>query len=230
MRALLGLAAVLACVGLNSLSRRVRPAGWPLLHGISADSAVETSTLLALGMRRLSADLGLVRLLIYYGTPEPGPEAEAEAGRHHEHGPWGSGKYGELGPRALRILDADPEFSYVALYAAGSLAFNLDRPDEAVRVLEYALSRDPRNPRYPAYLAAIGLHRKGDLAGVIRILEPILDTPDCPVMIKHMVAYMYAQAGQRAKALSLYRVVRDTSKDPGYRQMAQKALVRMGAP
>ncbi|MCX5794736.1 MAG: hypothetical protein NTY77_04500 [Elusimicrobia bacterium] len=230
MRSLLAVCA--ACAVLNAASLRLHPAPWPLRQGLGPDSALETAGLVSLGMRRLAADLGLVRLLIYYGTAEDGePEDEAQ---HHSHlGPahpelsLGGGRYPELGPRALRILDADPAFSYAALLAAGSLAFNLHRPEEALRVLDYALSRDPRNSQFHAYVAAIGFHRHGDAKGVISRLEPVLGAADCPVMIKHLVAYLYAEAGQRRKALALYREIRETSKDAGYRRMAEAALGRL---
>ena len=201
------------CVALNAVSFRLRPAPPPLRQGLAADGAVESSALFSLGMRRLAADLGLIRLLIYYGTP---PELS-----------WGGGAYPELGPRALCILDADPSFSYAALYASGALAFNLDRPDEALRVLQYALSRDPRNVEYEAYVAAVGMHRHGDKAGVIRILEPVLGESDCPDMIRNLVAYLYVQSGRKAQAAVLYRFLRDKGKDPAYRRMAVAALKRL---
>lgn len=231
------LAAAALCAVLNTVSMRLRPEGWPLLQGLAPEAALETSALVSLGMRRLAADLGLVRLLIYYGSADAAAAEEEETGHdRHSHGAfdpahpersWGGGVYGELGPRALRALDADPSFSYVALYAAGALAFNLNRPDEALRVIRYALSRDPRNHRYQAYAAAIGLHRHGDAAGVIRLLEPALPDADCPVMIKHLVAYLYARTGRRERALALYRDIRDTSKDAGYRRMAAEAVSRL---
>ena len=228
------LAAALLVAGLNALSCRLRPAGWPLQLTLAPETAMETASLVSLGMRRLAADLGLVRLLIYYGTAESlGGHGEEHAdGDEASHGPhpdlaWGGGAYPELGPRARRILDADPSFDYAALYASGALAFNLDRPAEALRLLDYALSRDPRNRQYLAYAAAVGVHRKGDPAGVVRLLEPVLGTPDCPIMIKHMVAYLYMKSGQRRKAAALYRVIRDTTQDPGYRGLAEAALARL---
>ena len=225
-------AALCCCAVLNFLSLRVRPADCSLGQGLAPESALETSALVSLGMRRLTADLGLVRMLIYYGEPEGGPEV-GEAQLHSHYDPehpefaWGGGRYSELGTRALRILDADPSFSYAALLAAGALAFNLNRPEDALRVLDYALSRDPRNLQFQAYVAAVGFHRHGDANGVIRRLAPVLGTPDCPVMIKHLVAHLYAKDGQRQKAISLYRQIRDTSKDAGYRRMAEVALERL---
>jgi tetratricopeptide (TPR) repeat protein len=208
--ATLRLLAALGCCGvLNALSLRVRSAGWSLGQGLAPESALETSALASLGMRRLAADLGLVRMLVYYGEAE------------------GGGRYPEMASRALRILDLDPSFSYAALFSAGALAFNLNRPQDALRVLDYALSRDPRNPRLQAYVAAVGCRRHGDAQGVVSRLEPVLGDADCPVMIKHLVAYLYVQAGQRRKALALYRKIRDTSKDAGYRRMAAAALRRL---
>ncbi|HAM35868.1 MAG TPA: hypothetical protein DEB40_08485 [Elusimicrobia bacterium] len=227
---------LLACLLLNVFSARIRPSPWPLRQSLSAQSAVETAALLSLGMRRLAADMGLVRLLIYYGSPETAHEESGTHGHEHEafeaehpERSWGGGSYGELGLRALRIMDLDPSMSYVALYASGALAFNLNRPMEALHVLRYALARDPRNIQYQAYVAAIGFHRHGDPAGVIHILEPVLDTPECPAMVKHMVAYLYVKTGQSQKAARLYKHILETSKDAGYRRMARAALARLNA-
>ena len=225
--ALLGL-----CAALNAVSPRLRPAPPPLRQGLAAENAVESSALLSLGMRRLAADLGFIRLLIYYGTPE-GPDEESEGHHHKPFDPehpelfWGGGSYPEVAARALRLIDTDPTFAYPVLYASGALAFNLNRPDEALRVLRYALSRDPRNVQYQAYVMAVGLHRHGDKAGVIRILEPVLGESDCPAMIKNMMAYLYVQSGERRKAADLYRLIRDTSRDPHYRRLAEAALKRL---
>ena len=228
-------AALALSLVLNAFSARVRPALPPMLLGLSGDGALETAALVSLGMRRLAADLGLVRLLVYYGSAEAGC---SEHGDHHGHAhfdpahperSWGGGRYSELGPRALRILDADPSFGYAALFAAGALAFNLNRPDDALRVLDHALGRDPRNREFQAYVAAVGFHRRGDVAGVIARLEPFLGAPDCPVMIKHMVAFLYEKAGRRSRAVELNREILETSKDPGYRRMAAAALERLGS-
>jgi tetratricopeptide (TPR) repeat protein len=224
--------AVLFLAVLNSGSMRLRPGVWPLCQGLAPEDAVETSALVAFGMRRLAADIGLVHLLIYYGSPEAGPEDD-EARLHrrfdrdHPELAWGGGDYSGLGPRALRILDADPAFSYAALFSAGALAFNLNRPDDSLRVLRYALSRDAGNHQYQAYAAAVGFQRRGDPAGVVRLLEPVLETPDCPVMIKHLVARLYEKSGQLDKARQLYRRILDVSKDAGYRQMSKTALERL---
>lgn len=245
-RALAGSAALAlaACVGINALSRwpESRAAADPLPLKISAEGAVETASLFGLGMRRLAADLGLIRLLIYYGTPEAvgageqGHEDERAPGHTHEHRfdrehperSYGGGKYPEIGPRAMRILDVDPSFSYPALMAAGVLVFNLNRPDEALELLRYAMARDPANEQYRRYVGAVGFHRHGDAKSVISILEPLLGDPDCPTMIKSMVALLYLQTGNRAASVRLYREIAEFSRDEGYRHLALQKLKDMG--
>lgn len=219
--------ALAACAGLNALLMRARPPRPPDPLGLrlEAASAVETASLLSLGMRRLAADLGLIRMLVYYGTPESdhGEEAHVFDPEHPEKF-WGGGVYPELGPRAERLLDIDPSFSYAALYAAGALAFNLNRPEEALEVLRYGLARDPGNYQYHAYVAAIGFHRHGDTLSVVRLLEPGLASPDCPTMIKSMMAFLYKKIGRKEKAVRLYREILETSRDPGYRSVAERML------
>ena len=225
-----------ACAGLNAILALVAPPKNKDSLGLhlEMDTAVETVSLLGLGMRRLSADLGLIRMLVYYGSPESGDQ-EGHYHQHDEHGhevldplhperSWGGGRYPELGPRAMRILDIDPSLSYAALYASGALAFNLNRPQEALAVLEYALKRDPKNFQYHAYIGAIGFHKNGDMASVVRILKPMLDSPDCPTMIKSMMAFLYKKLGLKEKAVRLYQDILETSRDLGYRKTAERML------
>lgn len=229
---------VAACCALNGALRLRLPT--PSTNGpeirLSADSAVEDAALFGLGMRRLAADLGLVRLLVYYGTPEEAGVVVEEPGSHpftgmeHVEKSWGGGSYGQLGPRAERILDIDPGFTYVAIYASGALAFNLNRPDDALAVLRYALARQPDSLELKEYVAAIGFHRHGNREEVARILEPMLSQPDCPTMIKSIMASLYLKMGRRDKAVALYRDILETSRDAGYRNLARRMLAALGSP
>lgn len=235
-----GLALALALSGgANFLLNKSLPAPAPDPVGIRVETAaaVETASLFALGMRRLAADIGLIRLIIYYGTPEdhhapggPDHHGHEPGDPHHAHAgaDYGRGDYPELASKAMRILDLDPAFSYPALFAAGALAFNMDKGASALEVLQYALKRDPKNYKYHAYIGAVGFHSSGDAQGVIRLLEPLLGAEDCPMMIKSMMAYLYHRTGHTAKAIALYRVVYGTSHDEGYRANARRRLAELG--
>ncbi|MBI5202230.1 MAG: hypothetical protein HY925_11630, partial [Elusimicrobia bacterium] len=177
-----------------------------------------------LGMRRLAADVDFIRLLMYYGAEEAGHEHATHENEYHSAG----GEYPELAPRAIRILDLDPWFEYAAQYAAAALAFNLEKPDEALAVLRHASARDPKNWQYRAYVAAIGFRRAGDMARVRDELLPVTRDPECPVMLKHIVAYIEKKLGHREEAIRLYRDIMQ-SRDKGYRGLAEKALQELGA-
>lgn len=205
------------CAGLNlGAFRATAPKMPPPALSLAPETAVETAALLGLGMRRLAADLELVRLLVYYGTSETGNEEQDLA--------TGGGHYPEVGPRTRRIIELDPSFSFAVQYGAGALAFNLNRPDEALDILEFALKRDPDNANYKAYIGAVAFARHGDIRGVVRLLEPMLSSPDCPTMIKSMVAFMYRRLGERRKAVALYLDIAEHSPDAGYRSTAERAL------
>ncbi len=210
------------CAGLNSLALRASSPKQAVSTEITLEpeTAVGDASLLGLGMRRLAADLEFVRLLVYYGSTETGNE-EAELAT-------GGGHYPEIGPRARRIADLDPTFSYAVQYGAGALAFNLNRPDEALDLLRRALAGDPDNPHYRQYIGAVAFAKHGDVRKVVELLEPMLSEPDCPAMIKSMAAFMYRRLGETGKAVALYEDIADNSKDPGYRGIAERELRALG--
>lgn len=193
--------------------------------------AIQNGALLSLGMRRLAADLSFIRLLMYYGTPE-----EREEDDHaHPHGvahQWGSGHYPDMLPLATRIIELDPAFTFVPVYAAGALAFNLDRPDEAMSMLTRASGLlppdDPVQWKYRVLVAGIGFHKKGDAERVLAEVSPILGDPNCPTLIKNMMAFLNRRLGRRDEAVRLYREIL-RSKDASYRHIAERALKELGA-
>ena len=100
----------------------------------SSKHPVEILTLLNLGLRRLAADIEMVHLLSDYGS--------SEAMADDLNPPKGVPLYPGIFLRAKEILSLDPSFSYVRLYAAGALAFNLGRPDEALELMRKKKQQD----------------------------------------------------------------------------------------
>lgn len=196
---------------------------------LEASHAMEDLAFLGLGMRRQAADLHFIRLLQYYGSPEEAEEGHADLEHHgHPHGgDYGGGVYAEIYPRALRFLELDPYFRYGALYAAGALAFNLNRPEQAVELLRQALARDPRAWRYHLYIAAIAYRKEQEFGKLVAVLEPALGDPDCPAMLKVILGGIYVKLGNREKAVALYRDIGENSRDPEYRTLARQRLEKL---
>lgn len=197
---------------------------------------------LALGARRIFADLWFVRLMQYYGTHEyavgSGGLGPGHEGHHHtmdEHGQvhchhgknYGKGRYALFLPLARHVLEVDSSFSAAGLYGAASLAFGLGRAGEAETLIHYAFARHPTEWKYPIMLAAIGYSKASDPRAVARTIDPLLSEPDCPVMLKQLAAFLNKRNGDLAKAAAIYADILVTSKDPFYLDNARKELAKL---
>lgn len=200
---------------------------------VPAEGAAGDMFSLAFGMRRLFADLWFVRLMQYYGTEELQAEEEEHEHEHSGHaGPhpdadFGSGKYPEFLARSRHVLEIDPGFSAAALYGAGSLAFNLNRPGEAEELLRYALKYSPKEWKYLNVLAAIGYSKAENPSAVAASIAPLLKDPDCPVMLKQLSAFLNKKIGNYAAAAAIYADIAATSRDPFYVTNARRELERL---
>lgn len=184
---------------------------------------------LALGSRRLFADLWFIRLMQYYGTREfTGEEEEAAGGHHHdEHENYGGGSYPLFLPMARHVLEVDPAFTAAGLYAAASLAFNMQRGEEAQELITYALKYNPREWKYLTMLAAIGYSKAQNPVAVAEAIAPILKDPDCPVMLKQLAAFLNKKAGNYAAAAAIYADIAATSRDEAYVKNARRELEKL---
>jgi hypothetical protein len=194
---------------------------------------------LALGARRVFADLWFVRLMQYYGSRDfkevsqaPGHAGHVhrvdEHGHHHcDHGKdYGKGAYPLFLPITRHILAMDPQFTAAGLYGAASLAFNLERGGEAEELLRYGLRYSPREWKYLSLLAAVGYSKAENPAAVAATIAPLLKGPDCPVMLKQLAAFLNKKAGNFAAAAAIYADIAATSRDEFYIRNAQKELAR----
>lgn len=220
------LAALSAAAALGAASAGIPAAAFPPVPAVSlaGDGVVASATLWSLGMRRLAAELGFIRALVYYGTHEDEHEGHS-AGDGHDHDAKG---YGELLPRFRRILALDPYWTHPVLWGAGALAFTVDRPDEAILILDEGLKVRPKDAKLLATVAAVGFQKSGDLPQALERLMPVVDSGEAPTMLKNMAAYMNERAGHRDVAVRLYREIL-LSRDASYHDNATRGLTRLGA-
>lgn len=205
------------------------------------------------GARRLAADIAWVQLLQYYGSPEKpvdqdtqfklswdmtkylfgmGVEKEVchKEGCHdasHYHPSVEGGVYPDFLSHCYRVVGLDPFFSYVYLYGGGALAWNLDRPEEALALLRHglevmeryqpAITRDAQQPywQFQLYISAIVYRKMGQESEMIALLETAVHQPGCPNMVRAILANIYQKQGRLAPALALWLAVYDTG-DPTY--------------
>ncbi|MBI3291321.1 MAG: tetratricopeptide repeat protein [Elusimicrobia bacterium] len=224
------LAMVVACtiaVGVAASLRFPQPAAlnFPPLNELRfGDHALMDVGGVFLGLRRLTADLAWIQLLLYYGTPEEGPGEES--GGHHHPDPlsYGGGRYERFLEYCQRVVRIDPSFITAYLYGAGALAWNLKRSDEAVELLQEGVQRNPQAWQFHKYLAAIGFKQRGEFAKVASLLEEAIRDPACPSMVINILGNTYKDEGRYPEALRVFLELYDRAKDPEYQTTALKQI------
>src|SRR3989344_4106081 len=154
---------------------------------------------LLMGLRRFTADIALLSVLQYYGSRD---SIGFEDG-HEEHRSFGAGRYPALKDMVLRTVRLDPHFHFAYLYGAGSLAFNLDRYDEALELLQDGIQRNPNYWKFRLYVAAIVWKKKGEYDNMIPLLEEAITYPDCPTLVKSSLANIHKARKNYARALQI---------------------------
>ncbi len=173
------------------------------------------------GARRLGAALAWVQFLQYYGTREN----EAD-------------KYKDFLQYCWRIVYFDPFASYAYLTGSAGLAWNLGRPEEALQLLEYGIkvtdeygagmTSDARQPfwQYHLYISAIIYKQKGDFSNMIQMLMTAARQPNCPNMLKAVLANVLESTGDYKGSVKLWLEIY-ASKDPMYFQKAEEKIVQL---
>lgn len=186
---------------------------------------VEYILAISFGTRRIWADISFIRLMQYYGTPEIPENAKVIEHRdshghihyHYEGEPeFGAGKYPLFERMAKDIIFLDPYYKEAIIYSAGSLAFNLNRPEQAISLLNLGLIFSPKEWQYIKMLAAIAQSKLQDKQKIASFMYEIAMFDDTPVMVKQIAAFLNKRAGKIENALKIYKKILLTTKDEFY--------------
>ncbi|MFA5859464.1 MAG: hypothetical protein WC955_10420 [Elusimicrobiota bacterium] len=182
-----------------------------------------------MGMRKMASNFAWVQLLQYYGSAEiECEEEEMHKCEHHAGIDFGSGKYPKFTKLSLRVIKLDPYFHYAYLYSAGALAWNLERPDDALEILQTGVKYNPKYWKFRLYIAGIVYKKIKDYGKMVNVLEEAVTYPDCPNMVKSILANIYELQGRFADTLKLWLQIYDTN-DLSYREKAIKKIDEMSA-
>jgi len=166
------------------------------------------------GVRRISSDIAWIQVLQYYGTPEEEFEKSVhnheyeDEHHHHErchHGPnFGGGKYYDLLKLCQRTVRLDPYFYYAYIYGSASLAWNLNRDDEGIKLLDEGIKNCPKYWQFYIYKMAIIYKKLDKYKNMVYLLEKVVKEQNCPLMVKAILANIYKKAGEYQKSLQLW--------------------------
>ncbi len=167
-----------------------------------AEFAVQDTGAALLGVRRFGGDAAFIQLLQYFASPDPGSDGKPKS-------LW----LVRFLPFSLRFARLSPYFHGGFLYSAGCLGFVLDRPQEALSLLQLGASLDPTFWRYRIYAAAIAYRQNAEPEKVIVLLEEALKYSDCPSLLAHILANLHKKQGHYARAGEIYHYIIETSRD-----------------
>ena len=212
---------------------------------------LEDAAFISGGLRLLAADINFIRLLQYYGRIDKTGHYELDADevtdgnatlkkedlKYNEYNMYGltkyalsgfeGGTYHEIKARTMHILGLNPYSTYAALYSAGVLAFNLNRPDEALDVLFTARRYRPSEGKYNAYIAGIGYSKAKDPQKGADALDQSVREPDCPALLKQQVAFLNKKLGRYDRAMQIYADIEKNATDPYYVNNARHQIEQL---
>ena len=160
--------------------------------------SVQDAAFASAGLRAVAADLAWIQLLQYLGNDLP----EMTDTIAYEH----------IKTLSLRVARLDPAFHRAYLFGASILAWfpSVNRPDEAVEILQEGMREDPGQPLYSVYIAALAYKRRGDADKMIALLASTMDDPKSPIEMKAIIANLYKSRGEYEKALALWDGILDS--------------------
>ncbi|MCD6413940.1 MAG: hypothetical protein J7L54_07335 [Elusimicrobia bacterium] len=180
------------------------------------------------GHRRIAADVAFIQLLQYYGKVPEEELPESEMGKHRDHF-LSFSKHKRLLNYALRCVRLDRNFDYAYLFSAAALAWVQKRKSEAVKILIEGIEDYKKYnevfSKAVLYLSAIQVRdEKGDVA-VLPYLEEAIKMPDCPDMVKNILAFIYEKQGDYKNASRIWLMLVN-SRDKRYRKESRRKLAQ----
>jgi tetratricopeptide (TPR) repeat protein len=134
------------------------------------------------------------------------------------------GRYRRVHGLAQEMLWLDPTFHFGVLDGAAILAWNVERPAEAIDLLQRAIAADPAYPRYQLYLGAITYTQGKAFPEAVRLMEALVREPGRPEILLRTLGNLYLKLHDWDKAQAYWRWVLTISDDPDTLKMAEASV------
>jgi tetratricopeptide (TPR) repeat protein len=221
LHCLLGILLAMTCALATLAATRFTEPFPPLATSLSSPaSRLSDYAGIALGYRKLTADLAWIQTLIYYGTEEEGTDPEVVEN--------GGGKYPLFLSYCQRVANLDPNFKYIYYYGGSVLGWNLNRLDEATEFLKEGVQAHPKEWRLQQFLAGLAYQKSHDISHLTQFLELFTQDKDSPNIVRCILANLYKKQKRYKDAIRIWVIIYDTG-DPNNTQKAL-AEIRQMAP
>jgi len=166
------------------------------------------------GFRSLAGDIEYINFLQYYG------DRSQNVNRHKN-----------LMAYIDDITDVDPYFSFAYTFGSSILAFNLDRVDEALKIIRKGLDFNPEMWQLRLYLGAILFKQENKESEYIKLLEDALRFEDHPAIVERILGNIYEQIKPPQFAAEYWAGIYMKTKDKKTREFAYQrveAIIKEG--
>jgi tetratricopeptide (TPR) repeat protein len=163
-----------------------------------------------MGFRAAAADIAWVQLIQYCGGETLPDESRT---------------LDLLKNFTLRVVRIDPYFYEAYLFSSGILAWfkNVNRPDEAIEILQEGIKNNPKHWPFRIHLAAIVYKKAEEYGKMASSLEEAIRYPECPSIIKAILANYYKEQKEYARAVTVWESVL-ASDDSAYQNRAEEQI------
>jgi pentatricopeptide repeat protein len=158
------------------------------------------------GYRVLVGHVFWIKVLQYYGDSDNAGD-----------------RYSKLYDYCSLASDLNPKFTAPYTFGGATLAFQLKRQDEAIRLLQKGINSNPGEIRLKLMLAALVYQNLQEYDKVIPFLEAQVMRGDAPYMLINILANTYSKVGRYEDAIRLFKkIIRETDSPETRIQAAQK--------
>jgi hypothetical protein len=171
---------------------------------------LEDVVLILAGFRSVAADIAWVQLLQNTSGSAPLEENTRRT-------------FPTLKDDTLRIVRIDPFFRRAYLFSAGILAWfpSANRPEEALEILREGIRNNPDVWVFRSAVGAIVYKRKEDFGKAASLLEDAVRQPDCPALIKSILANIYKELRNYRRSLEIWNAILDDPSAQDYHARAR---------
>jgi len=179
-------------------------------------TGMQDISFIVFGFRDLGADVAWVQLLQYVGGPSVFDEVSKK-------------KFELVEYLTLRTTRIDPYFRQAYIFGASILGWIkvINRPDEALDVLDEGLKYNPKFWPLHMYVAGLGFKKKNEMGKMLEMLANAILDPDCPVTVKGIVARSYEEQKRYPEAIAIWKSILADERVSYYHAKARSEIFKL---